>query len=419
MDITIYPKINLKILSQRFRDIRTHNDYSLRGISRSENIAHTVISDIENGKIYPNVETLKSLYARVNIDLLIDEVILASYKELFETIKDSVYYLETDMVINLMKKVHKDATKLTHSLLYVDFILVCSLYDIVVKSKPQSSYLDKLESCYEFLSDRQKIEMNLLKGMINHKRHAFKEAAMYYERNLSLKGHKKALAMTYSHLSHLYKQTYHTYNTIEYGKIASRLHSEEANLYEKLRTDCLIANEMINIGRFTDARHVLNTVSVTVDQKNGKLEFIHRYLHFLWSYWYYKQEDYEAAYKYLMVDTSNEPSYYYYQANILEKMNKTNEAINVLDKASQNTYVLNDALYKHLIPLYKYDLENAYDQPGFIKALQGSLDNEHIIEDYIIYKHIHEIALRYYGYHNQRDEALSLMQAFFDRKTFK
>lgn len=415
----IYPKINLKILSQRFRDIRTHNDYSLRGISRSENIAHTVISDIENGKIYPNVETLKSLYARVSIDLMIDETTLEDYKELFETIKDSVYYSENDMVISLMKKVLKDAHKLTHSLIYVDFILVCALIDIVIEKHKQSEHLDKLESYYEFLSDRQKIEFNLLKGMINHKRYAFKKAAMYYERNLDLKGHKKALAMTYSHLSRLYKQTYHTYNTIEYGKIASRLHSEEANLYEKLRTDCLVANELINIERFTDAKHVLDNVSVSVDQKNGKLENIHRYLHFLWSYWYYKHGDYEKAYERLLIDTSNEPSYHYYQANILEKMQQTDEAIEVLDKASTDTHVLHDPLYKHLIPLYKHDLAKTYDNPDCKEALEGSLENEHLIEDYIIYKHIHEIGLRYYGYHNMRDEALVLMQTFFDRETFK
>ncbi|MFW5838750.1 MAG: hypothetical protein ACOCU1_02305 [Bacillota bacterium] len=418
MDDIIYPKINLKILSQRLRDIRTDNDYSLRGISRSENIAHTVISDIENGKIYPNVETLKGLYARVNVNLLIDEKKLEAYKEIFETIKDSVYYSENNMVITLMKKVRKDAHTLTHSLIFVDFLLVCALNDIVIKKHKNSEHLDKLESYYALLSDRQKIEFNLLKGMVNHKRHAFRKAAMYYERNLTLKGYKKALAMTYSHLSRLYKQTYHTYNTIEYGKIASRLHSEEANLYEKLNVDALVANELINIGRFDDAKQVLNTVSITVEQKNGKLEIIQRYLHFLWSYWFYKQGDYEEAYKRLLIHTSNEPSYYYYQANILEKMNRIDEAIDVLDNASRDTYVLDDPLYKHLVLLYMYDLSKAYDHPNFKKTLSNTLDNEHYVQDYVIYKHIHEISLRYYGYHNMQDDALALMQAFFDREMF-
>ncbi len=415
----IYPKINLKILSQRFRDIRTHNDYSLRGISRSENIAHTVISDIENGKIYPNVETLKSLYARVNINLLIDESKLGAYKETLETIKDSVYYSENDIAITLMKKIRKDTHTLTHSLIFVDFLLVCALNDIVIEKRKHSEHIDKLESYYTFLSDRQRIELNLLKGMINHKRYAFKKAALYYERNLTLMGYKKALAMTYSHLARLYKQTYHTYNTIEYGKIASHFHSEEANLYEKLKVDTLVANELINIGRFADAKQLLNTVSITVDQNNEKLEFIHRYLHFLWSYWYYKQGDYEEAYNRLLTDTYNEPSYYYYQANILEKMNRLDEAIDVLDSASRDNHVLDDQLYKHLILLYKYDLSKAYNHPDFKKRLLATLDNEHYVQDYVIYKHIHEIGLRFYGYHDMQKEALELMQTFFDREIFK
>jgi hypothetical protein len=289
----------------------------------------------------------------------------------------------------------------------------------VIEKRNQSEYLDKLESCYNYLSDRQKIELNLLKGMINHKRYSFKEAAVYYERNLELKGHKKALAMTYSHLSRLYKQIYHTYNTIEYGKIASHLHSEEANLYEKLKVDVLVANELININRFKDAKQVMNNVSVTVDQKNGKLEVIHRYLHFLWSYWYYKQGDYETAYERLLVDTSNEPSYHYYQANILERMNRKEQAIDVLEAASNNVHVLADPLYKHLIPLYKYDLSKSYNRAGFETSLQATLDSEYLIDDYVIYKHIHEIGLRYYGHHDMRDQALALMQAFFDKETFK
>jgi transcriptional regulator with XRE-family HTH domain len=419
MDDLIYPKINLKILSQRFRDIRTDNDFSLRGISRSENITHTVVSDIENGKVYPNVDTLKSLYARVNIDLLTDETLLSEYKEMFETIKDSVYYAENNMVSNYMKDIDSKADELTNSLVYVDFLLVCALYEVVIENKNESDNLDILESYYTYLCDRQKIEMNLLKGIVNQRTYAFKKAALYYERNVELKGYKKALAMTYTHLAQLYKQTYHTYNTIEYGKIASRLHAEEANLFEKLRTDCLVANELIDIGRFTEARRYIDNIFVTVDQKNGQLEVIHRYLHFLWSYWYYKQGDYKEAHKRLVIDTSDEPSYYYYQANILEKDNQIDKAINVLNEASSQPTTLNNELYQHLIPLYQYDLSEAYDHPKFENTLQQCLDKEYLIEDFVIYKHIHEIALKYYDFHNDRDKALALMHAFFERGTYK
>ncbi len=407
-------KKNLKMFGKIFRMQRIKKGYSLRGIARSVNMAHTIISDIENGKIYPNIETLRLIFKHVDVDFLIDENEISVIRNDIDTFNEAVYFREIAFSKSIYDKYKNQYDRLFYSLVCIDFVLMGIVYEAVYEKKYDQEALEQIGAYIDYFSISQKQKYNLIKGHnLFHKLH-ITEAKEHLLKNLEYQVNPKAAAMSASLLALCSKRLFYAYDAIDYGKRASQLHGEQASLYRKLEADANVINVLIDINRFSEAQRMLNTLTMTIDPTDEETHNIQRYLHFLQSYLFFRQNKHEKAFAILSDHYINVPSYHFYKAEILIAMERTKEAIQVLKKSLSIKTVQEDLVYFHLNSILLFKLSGDYDPDLFEQYASKLLKNLHKIEDFPVFKYIFSIIIEFYQKQRKYQKALDSALKYFN-----
>lgn len=396
MTSVLIPKSNLKVLGRVFRMHRIHKGYSIRGIARSENISHTVISDIENGKVYPNIDTLVSLFKHVGVELWADEEDLFAVYEDLNLLNETVYYREDDYAKNIYARLEEKHDKLFYSLLMVDYTLARCLYKSVYLQDYDNEQLNRLEHFYKHFSTEQKEKFNLIKGTNLFRVYKPQEAINYLKRNLELNGNQKAVAISLSYISESYKHLFHAYNAIDYGKQASEKHGANANLVRKIRSDAVVIDMLIDMERFEEAQQLLNSLTLTIDETELEMTPTRRYFDFLKPYMLFRQGKPKDAYDVLIKQEYKIPSYYFFKAEILLALKRHDEAADVLDKSLTYDFVQADFVYSRLNKLFYHYLKQEFNVGNYEDLIDELLEKPHFFEDFMVFRFACQIGIAFY-----------------------
>ncbi len=416
-DLTL-SKGNLKILGRLFRMHRVKANFSLRGIARSENIAHTLVSDIENAKIYPNAETLKGLFRQVGVKLWTDMDALAEIKADIDKFHDAIYYREHDYARRIFNKYGMKNNRLFYSLLLVDYVLMRLIASSVLENDYDEQEIERLKVFYEHMNESQKQIFNVVQGRHFVDTGDLGTAKKVLLRNHNLNVNTKVSGATYSLLAECAKRTYHAFDAVDYGRQASNLHAEHANLPRKIEIDALVVNVLIDIGRFRDARKMLNIITMTVDENDKETCVTRRYLRFLWSYYYFRLNRPKQALETLMSvhhseDDNQEPSYHYYKAEILVALDQKARAINTLDEGLANEKTRMHPIYGPLVEIFKKRLMDKMDSTleARVEELIPRLNH---IEDYAVFRQAYRFVIDFFAARQNHEKALELAIAFIE-----
>ncbi|MFP4287160.1 MAG: helix-turn-helix domain-containing protein [Candidatus Izemoplasmataceae bacterium] len=418
MTNNIYPKTNLKIIGKRFKNYRVQKGYSLRGIARSENVTPTLISEIETGKIYPNVETIERLYNHVDISLNTNMTYLADMKEHIELFNEAVYYQDTPKIEEQYGLLEKEQVNLKHSLLYVDYCLSYFSYQSAIMKNYSLSEIIDLEEHYDYFSEEQKQKFNLIKGVNLYKSKRIKDAINYLERNLHIYANERIYAVTITYLAFAYDKTFQIHNAIHYAKLSSDIHGEYANLQRKIATDLVYIKNLIEANRFHDANQTLNNLEITLnfDNHNQNVAFINQ-SHFLRSYILYRQKHFQEALDVLSTYGINDTAYMqYYKARIYMRLNDKDNAIKVLENSLDQKH--NDFVYSRLNKLFLLCILEEYHHPDYERLIDELLENPLNLEDFNHYRFVVNIANDYYFITKQYDKAKNLTKQYIEHARF-
>ncbi len=401
-------KLNLKIFGKQFREHRINKGYSLRGIARSLNIAHTIVSDIENGKIYPSADMIKGLFKQVDIDFLIDEKVLRKAQDDIDRFNEAIYFRELEFSEYIYRKYQNHAKKYHNSLLSIEFKLMEILYQIVFEDNYEIENLEKLAHYYPDFTDSQKERFNLLIGHNLHRQGNISGAKKYLTQNLDIHNNAKVSGISASLLAECSKRLFHAYDAIDYGKKASELHAEQANLLRKVEADALVINILIDIQRFQEAQNMMNTLTMTIDPQEENTKSIRRYLHFLQSYLHFRKKDYRKAYDLLSNEYESIPSFHFYQAEILLSLGNVSEAEDVLRKSLTLESVRTDPIYFYLNSILLFTITQNYNEETLKAYHDILLKRIHLVEDFPVFKHIFLLIVEYYQKTKKYAKALEI-----------
>jgi transcriptional regulator with XRE-family HTH domain len=418
MTKNIYPKSNLKIIGKKFKQVRVQKGYSLRGIARSENITPTLISEIETGKIYPNVETIERLYSHVDIKLNTNMTYLAEMKEHIELYNEAVYYQDKNKIKEQYDLIEKEANNLKHSLIFIDYYLCYLSYKSAVLGDYSLNEVIELEEFYDYFSEDQKLKFNLIKGVNLYKSGRIKDAIHYLDRNRYIYSNERVYAVTITYLAFASERLFNIHNTIHYAKIASDIHGEYANLQRKIATDLVYIKNLIEANRFSDANQTLNNLEITLnfDNHNQNPNFINQ-SHFLKSYLLYRQKRYQEALEVINTYDVNTSIFIdYYKARIFMRLNQKDQAIQTLEASLHNENP--HFLYGRLNRLYLYCIREEYDNKDYERLINELLENPINLEDFNIYRFVVSLANDYYFITNQFDKAYKLTKKYIECSRF-
>ncbi|GEM_PF-1093144 len=260
-----YPKDNLKILGRMFKNHRTRKGYSLRGLSRAISIVHPVISDIENRKVTPNIDTLELLFNAVDVPFHTDEEQLLERRRSIDSFYEALYYRNARSIQMHYRALKRHAGELLRSPLRVEYLLVLEAYRIMVKGNYSAAVLRDLEDFYEHLSHTQRQIFNTLRGIAFFYRNIYVEAAYYFNLSKDTVENRYFHALSLSYLAFAYDAVFKNYQSLKNAERASRSHQRLDNVERKIQVDILTVKKHIDLGNTEEGSHLLQHIRQTLN----------------------------------------------------------------------------------------------------------------------------------------------------------
>jgi len=326
MQETLYHKDSLKILGKLFKRYREDNGYSVRGIARSHNIAHTVISQIENAKIHPNVETLKILFSALDQTLYMDEVFLNVQRENLEGLYDAIYYLDDDQRNHYRQLIEADYDKLMHSVLRIDTLMILCLDTLIAKESLQKEHLSEIKEAYHYLCKEQLETYNLLMGLNDFYTHNYSKAVKHLFKNLESIGEGKRYVLSLYYLAFASHKLFRNYLSFQYADKATKFLSRHNNLRRKLEIDLLKAQKQIDNASYDDANSILMNLENSLHYHENQPRTMQRFKTFK-TYIAYSSARYEEALRIIDTIERKSPMYIFLKALILHRLERDQEAL--------------------------------------------------------------------------------------------
>ncbi|PAT01447.1 hypothetical protein CI105_06960 [Candidatus Izimaplasma bacterium ZiA1] len=274
---------------------RIKKGYSLRQFADLAMISHTHISNIEIGKIVPNINTIKELFKILDIDFTLDKEISKEFHELFNKLYMFCYKAEFNEAKAIIKQIVLNKSKYEYSTFSVDYKLTLIAYDIFTNS---SSYnvdflLDQLENVFFSLNSSQQQLFHFFKGVNHYNKREAKLAIDnlllaldFGGKNITKLGIKFYLAKSYSRMNNSYK-------SITLFKEAAAGFDSDANYARSI--ECMLgqAIDFSRMRRFDEAYKLyMSVMTFAKKYKDKKLE--NDTLLYLTSF-YIRKNDYDSA----------------------------------------------------------------------------------------------------------------------------
>ena len=309
MAMHIEDKNALKVLGVVFKKYRENSGYSLRGVSRSVNVSHTVISEIENGKIHPNIQTLKDLYGALELSICTKKEVIEEMQKHLSQLIHQIYFMQFSSAQTYFDVLKTNENVLLHSPLRVDYLLTRALFLSCMGENDSDVVFDELNDIYDFMNDRQRQLYHFLIGYIAFKKQNIISSINALKQGLTFKSNEKLDAMTQYYLAVTYHRIFQNHMSIHFCEESSKLFAKHNNIKRKIEMDLLRAHKMIDIGQFSEADDLLLSLRQALRMTYGektmrqRIEMYKAYLHFS------KRENNQTL-KYLSFET-DDPNYRY------------------------------------------------------------------------------------------------------------
>ncbi len=293
MQNTLYHKENLKVLGKLFKKHREQTGYSIRGVSRSINISHAVISDIENCKIHPNEDTLKDLYRAIDIHLCIDEKLLKECQYLINDLNEAIYFWETKKIEALFKTLASHEHKLLYSPLRIEYLLTRKMVDVMYYELYDYKDFSIFDDDLKYMSKNQQATLYFIKGINAFYNKSYEIAIDYFAKNAKHFKEDKTYTLSIYYLSFAYHKIFRSYEALHYADIAEDLLTKQSNLKLKIEIDFLKAQKYIDQGYIDEAKRILDSLETAMEFQNELSDMSKRFRSFK-IYLLYSEKKYET-----------------------------------------------------------------------------------------------------------------------------
>jgi transcriptional regulator with XRE-family HTH domain len=243
--------------------MRIKEGYSLRDLGELVNISHTLIANIETGKVVPSSETLKDLLKVFNITYRDDEDLIEDFITRFKRVFYGLYMYDYDSVKEDIDYFQDHETTFIHSIVTLEFSLLRFLHSTLLDSltKQQIQDLDLLLRVTSMMSDSQNQLLFLILGI-----KLFNEGR-YYESYKELKHAATIGDAQIDPLIHLYmiRTQVQMYRFMDAQKLAEETidrFDNDLNYARSMQVRLELAKSHVHVRKFDSAIEYLNKIEL-------------------------------------------------------------------------------------------------------------------------------------------------------------
>ncbi len=252
---------SFKAMGQMLKVYRMQSGYSLRDLGSLANLSHTLIANIEQGKISGNKDTIKHLFKVLNTEFFDSPELIENFVETYNKAFDYLYKYEYTRAKKEMSKLFEDENKYVHSILITDYALIKFFYLVLLEEKTDDGNIDLslLKRASKNFSSRQKQLLYLIEGIDLYNR------GFYHEANGIL---SKSLTIGVSSLDYLinvfkvkcYVKMFRFMDVIKVGNATIDFFEESVIYLRAMEVRLSIAYSYMLVRKFADARLMLDRV---------------------------------------------------------------------------------------------------------------------------------------------------------------
>lgn len=259
----IEKKHSHSILGITFRYMRLKEGYSLRDLGELVNMSHTLIANIETGKIIPTGDTLRDLLKVFHISYRDDEEIIREFETLYVHVIKGLFMYDYDSIINEIEYLTQHENTFIHSIVTLEYTLLLFLYSVLLDdfNKQQKEDLDLLLRVTSMMSDVQNQLLYLIVGINLYNQ------GKYYESYLNLERATKIGDTQIDPLIHLYmiRDQVKMYRFMDAQKLAEKTikaFDEELAYARSMQVRLELASSHIHVRKFDDALEYLDKIEL-------------------------------------------------------------------------------------------------------------------------------------------------------------
>ncbi len=250
-----------RALGRLVKFYRMRSGYSLRDLGTLTNVSHTLIANIEQGKIKGSDETLRDLFKVLKLDFADATDVFKEFKHLYDRILDNLFKYEYTRVRLDMKKLLSKEHIYIHSVLITDFGLIKFLHKVLIGEEPKDDNVDIsiFRGVQNYFSDRQKQMYLLIEGVNQYNLRMYADAVKYLKSALKV-GDSNFDYLIKSYLVKCYVKTYQFMQVIKIGNEAIDFFEDRIIYLRAMEVRLAIANSFMLSQNFEDAKDLLDSV---------------------------------------------------------------------------------------------------------------------------------------------------------------
>lgn len=330
-----------RALGRLIKFYRVRSGYSLRDLGFLTNVSHTLIANIEQGKVKGNDETLKDIFKTLNIEFADVTEIFDDFKRVYDNVLDNLYRYEYTRAKIEMKKLLVKEQVFMHSVLITDYGLIKFLYNVLLGEEPKDQYIDinVFRGVQNYFSDRQKQIYLLIEGVDLFNKGEYSDAIDYLEKALKI-GDSNFGYLVKLYLVKCYVKTFHFMKVVKIGNEAIDFFEDRIIYLRAMEVRLSIAYSYILNRNFSDAKELLESVYQFSNNFNA-IYLIEEAKLLLGAYHLYLKE-YEIARKYVYSYTLDKPIITFLKIRIAIENGDKEEARLVYKQFSQRNHAMRE-----------------------------------------------------------------------------
>lgn len=250
-----------KALGQMLRLYRLRSGYSLRDLGQITNISHTLIANIEQGKVNGSTTTLKDLFNALSITYYDSKDLLAEFKDLYDQLFDNLYKYEFTRAKQIMEELLKNEMSYVHSTLVTDYGQIKFLFNVMMNEEPEDRYvsLQVHRNMVRSFSDRQLQIYYLTEGIYQFNNGMYTAGIEFLEKGLKV-GESKLDYLIKVYLIKCYVKRYQFMDVVQTSNEVIDFFENQIIYLRAMEVRLSIAYSYMLVRKYKDAEKLLNSV---------------------------------------------------------------------------------------------------------------------------------------------------------------
>jgi transcriptional regulator with XRE-family HTH domain len=265
-----YHEDNLFILGRWFSRERKQRGYSTRGLSRASNITPSLISDIENQKVRPHIETLQQLYAQLNLTFITEMDRLAAIQENILSLYYAIYDQNIETVKTFYTGIKAQSEVLRYSPITIDILIIEGLIPTLLHDQNIPPAFYALKNHLSYLSTVQKERFFISLGYQQFKEAQYDDALDSFKQAISFNREGRGYTASLEMIAAIYSKKFKPLLAIEYASRASKLNAKWSNIIRKIQSDFIQIKGYIETNQFNHAETLIRNLSYVLVESDQR-----------------------------------------------------------------------------------------------------------------------------------------------------